>query len=360
MGLSKDTGIVIGNMQKGKNNLITDVPGVRVGHLTLSKREIQTGVTAILPHGGNLFQEKVMAGSCVINGFGKSVGLIQLNELGTIETPILLTNTLSVGTAVTALVKYMLKQNEDIGVSTGTVNSLVMECNDGKLNDIRGLHIKEKHVTDALESASIIFEEGAVGAGRGMCCLGVKGGIGSASRVLQMDGTRYTVGVLVLSNFGERGDLILAGNAVGKRIRQIQEEEKEKREDEESQNASKTEERDQGSIIMIVATDLPLNERQLKRTAKRAGAGLARTGSFYGNGSGDIAVAFSTTNRVPHYSEKDILETKMIYDEHLDIVFRAVAEASEEAILSALYHAESVVGARGSVRKGLKEYLERI
>ncbi|WP_206460058.1 DmpA family aminopeptidase [Anaerovorax sp. IOR16] len=360
MGLNTDTGIVIGKMKKGTKNLITDVPGVKVGHVTLDQGDIQTGVTAILPHEGNLFQDKVMAGCCVINGFGKSAGLVQLEELGTIETPIVLTNTLSVGTAVTALVKYMLEKNEDIGVTTGTVNSLVMECNDGKLNDIRGLHVKEEHVQKALKTASEVFEEGAVGAGRGMCCLGVKGGIGSASRVLEVEEKSYTIGALVLSNFGERGDLILAGNPIGERIRQIQDKDNAEKESLLSKKTLEIEEGDKGSIIMLIATDLPLNERQLKRVAKRAGAGLARTGSFYGNGSGDIAVAFSTSNRVAHYSEDDILSTKMMYDEHLDPVFKAATEATEEAIISSLYHAETVVGVRGTVRKGLKEYLSRL
>ena len=182
MGLPENCGLDLRTKwPKGPKNLITDVAGVSVGHCTLQDGDINTGVTAVLPHGGNIFREKVMAGSCIINGFGKSIGLIQLQELGSIETPIIMTNTLSVGTAFTALTRYMLEQNPDIGRTTGTVNCLVTECNDGDLNDIRGLHIKEENVLAAIDAANSDFEEGAVGGGTGMCCLGLKGGIGSAS-----------------------------------------------------------------------------------------------------------------------------------------------------------------------------------
>ena len=199
MGLNKESGLKIGLGTPGKRNLITDVPGVKVGHVTIRDgADINTGVTAILPHEGNLFQDKVMAASCVINGFGKTMGLVQVEELGTIETPIIMTNTLSIGTAANALIKYMLQQNEDIGVKTGTVNPLVCECNDGVLNDIRGLHVKEEHVFEALANCSEEFEEGVVGSGTGMCCLGLKGGIGSASRIVKLDDKEYTVGALVI------------------------------------------------------------------------------------------------------------------------------------------------------------------
>ena len=187
MGLPDNSGLnLFKKYKKGKNNLITDVEGVKVSHVTLKNDNVNTGVTVVFPHEGNIFQDKVMAASAVLNGFGKSVGLLQIEELGTIETPIVMTNTLSVGTATTALVKYMLKQNEDIGVTTGTVNYLVTECNDGRLNDIRGLHVTEEDVLNALNSPSEYFEEGAVGSGTGMCCLGFKGGIGSASRLVDV------------------------------------------------------------------------------------------------------------------------------------------------------------------------------
>ena len=206
MGLPKNSGLELhSKWPKGDRNLITDVPGVTVGHSTIDEGDIHTGVTAVLPHGGNLFLDKVAANCSIINGFGKSAGLLQVQELGTIESPIIMTNTLSVGTGLEALVKYMLKQNEDIGVSTGTVNCIVTECNDGGLSDIRGLHVKEENVLEAIESASEDFDEGAVGSGTGMSCLGLKGGIGSSSRVVKTEEGEFTVGALIMSNSDPRG-----------------------------------------------------------------------------------------------------------------------------------------------------------
>lgn len=340
IGLDKNSGINIGKINKGRNNLITDVPGVKVGHVTLNDGGIKTGVTAILPHGGNLFKEKVMAASCVLNGFGKSVGLVQIDELGTIETPIIMTNTLSVGTALNGLLKYMLRQNSDIGTTAGTINCVVTECNDGRLNDIRGLHVKEEHVVEAIGNASDIFEEGAVGSGTGMVCQGVKGGIGSSSRVLEIDGSEYTVGAIVMSNFGRIGDLIVAGKNIGEGI-------------ERQGNIEK----DRGSIIIVIATDIPLSERQLKRVAKRSAIGIGRTGSHMGNGSGDICIAFTTANKLKHYSDKNIIDIKMFYDENIDMVFRAAIEAVEEAVISSLYHAETTAGINGNVSKSLRDFI---
>ena len=330
--------------KSGPRNLITDVPGVKVGHATIRHGEVNTGVTAILPHERNLFQEKVMAGAAVINGFGKSAGLVQIEELGTIESPIILTNTLSTGTALTAIVKYMMAQNPDIGVKTGTVNCLVTECNDGRLNDIRGLHVTEEHVLQAVENAAADFEEGAVGGGTGMVCLGLKGGIGSASRQLEADGRTYTTGALVMSNFGAAGNLVIGGRRID--TRKCNEE-------------CGREFRDSGSIIIIIGTDVPLNERQLKRVAKRAMISLGRVGSYCGNGSGDIAIAFTTANNQPHYSDRNIWDTKMFYDENIDCVFEAAVEAVEEAIISSLYHAKTTVGVRGNQYMGLLEFLEK-
>ena len=339
MGLPDNSGLnLFEKHKKGKKNLITDIEGVKVGHVTIQKENINTGVTVVFPHEGNLFLDKVMAASAVLNGFGKSVGLLQIEELGTIETPIVMTNTLSVGTATTALIKYMLKHNEDIGITTGTVNCLVTECNDGRLNDIRGLHVTEDDVLTALNSPSERFEEGAVGSGTGMCCLGFKGGIGSSSRLLDVDGKEYTVGALVMSNFGSSGNLIIGGDQIGRRIK----------------GQSK---KDEGSIIIIIGTDIPLSERQLKRLAKRSAIALGRTGSYMGNGSGDVAIAFTTANRLPHYSSKDIIETKMFFDDNIDKVFEASIEAVEESIISSLYHANTTVGFMGKEVKGLREYL---
>lgn len=341
MGLPENSGFDLhAKWPRGEWDLITDVPGVKVGHVTLKEGDIHTGVTAVLPHGGNCFQDKVMAGVSVINGFGKSVGLIQIQELGTIETPILLTNTLSVGTACEELTRYMLEGNPDIGVTTGTVNCVVTECNDGRLNDIRGLHVRPEHVREALANASEDFEEGAVGGGTGMVCLGLKGGIGSASRRVEVDGQTYTVGALVMSNFGAPGNLIIGGKHY-------------------DTNLGRDERKDEGSIIMLLATDIPLNERQLSRLAKRSMVALGRVGSYCGNGSGDIAIAFTTANRLPHYSEKNILETRMFYDENIDRVFVAGVEAVEEAIISSLYHAETTTGIRGNCYLGLRDFVAR-
>lgn len=275
-GIRKDSKIKLHQkFPKGPRNLITDVAGVTVGQVTLNddEKEIHTGVTAIRGHKGNLFQEKLAAGAAVINGFGKSAGLVQIEELGTLETPIIMTNTLSVGTALSALTKYMLKENPDIGVTTGTVNCVVTECNDGELNDIRGMHVTEADVWQALDHCSETFEEGAVGSGTGMCCMGLKGGIGSASRIVTVDGEEHTIGVILMSNFGMRGNLTIDGFRPKGMEFPPQECEK-------------------GSVILVLATDLPLSDRQLRRMARRSVVGLCRTGSFLGNGSGDICDCF--------------------------------------------------------------------
>ena len=276
----RDYGINIGSFATGNNNSITDVKGVKVGHITLKDGNINTGVTAILPHEGNIFKDKLLAACHVINGFGKSAGLVQVEELGTIETPIILTNTLSVGTAHEALVRYMLKNNDDIGDTTGTVNPIICECNDGGINDIRGLHIKQEHIYEAIDNCDIEFVEGNVGAGTGMMCYGLKGGIGSSSRIIELGDTEYTLGVLVLSNFGSLEDFVLNGEHLGPKL------------------VDKIKEieiiEDKGSIITILATDIPLSTRQLKRVIKRVHPGIARTGSYTGNGSGEVVIGFST------------------------------------------------------------------
>ena len=370
MGLPKESKINLTRKYAcGPSNQITDVSGVSVGHVTIDnpEKDIHTGVTAILPHQGNLFQEKVMAGVSVINGFGKSAGLVQVEELGTIESPIIMTNTLSVGTGLTASVKYMLARNEDIGVKTGTVNCVVTECNDGSLSDIRGLHVTEQDVLEALANAELAgeevgFEEGAVGAGRGMKCMGLKGGIGSASRIIPCDGKDYTLGALVLSNFGNKGNLRIDGELIGMgrpTNGMIDEKHWIDRELLTAGDALTCGHlpQEKGSIIIVLATDIPLNERQLKRVAKRATVGLARVGSYLGNGSGDIAIAFTTANKIPHYSQSDILVMKMFNDSAIDKVFEATAEAVEEAVISSMLHAEGMTGIRGKEVKGLQEIL---
>lgn len=354
MGLPKDCGLELHHKWKsGKLNKITDVKGLKVASVTIQDNEINTGVTVILPHEGNIFRSKVVAGASVLNGFGKSLGIVQLKELGNIETPIIMTNTLSVGEAATALTKYCLEQNEDIGVSTGTVNPLVTECNDGRLNDIRGLHVREEHVREALrlaEEGSPDFEEGAVGAGTGMCCLGFKGGIGSASRLVELDGSEYTIGALVLSNFGEEGNLVIGGRHYGSEL--LPKVKERLKSDIDSSLA-----KDKGSIIMLIATDIPMSSRQLERVANRAAIALGRTGSYMGNGSGDIAIAFSTANRMPHYSDEKFVEMKAIHEDAIDKVFEPAVEALEESIISSLYHAKTTLGVRGKLVYGLREFI---
>jgi D-aminopeptidase len=342
----RDYGISIGKMQTGKLNSITDVSGTKVGHITLNYGDTKTGVTALIPHCGNLFREKVMASSYVINGFGKSVGLIQIEELGTIEGPIVLTNTLSVGTAFDGVVEYMLSLNDDIGNTTGTIYPIICECNDGYLNDIRARKVEKAHVIDAIRNAETEFEEGSVGAGTGMSCLGLKGGIGTASRIVKLDDTEYIVGSLVLSNFGAGENFILNGIKAGEKIKSLLSE--------------RIEEKDKGSIIMIIATDIPLSERQLKRVCKRAAVGLSRTGSFIVNGSGDIVIAFTTANKVNHYEEKDITHIKVLNDNKIDEVFIAAAEGIEEAILNSLISAKTTVGRGGHTRHSLEEFIDNI
>lgn len=339
----EDFGIKVGTMKKGNRNSITDVKGVTVGHTTLKipEKNICTGVTAVKAHGGNHFKEKSIAASYVINGFGKSAGLIQIDELGTLETPIILTNTLSVGAAHDGLVRYMLKENEDIGKTTGTVNPVVCECNDGEINDIRSLYVNKDHVFEALESTGEIFEEGDVGAGAGMICYGMKGGIGSASRIVELDDREYTLGILVLTNFGSPEDFILNGKKLGKKV---------------LEKTKKTE--DKGSIITIVATDIPLTSRQLKRVLKRVHIGIGRTGGFSGNGSGEIVVGFTTSEKIKHYEEKTIINISCIDDDKIDPIFKATVEATEEAILRSLINSNSAINLKGEKIYSLKEILE--
>lgn len=341
MGIDNKWNIRIGHLEKGDRNLITDVPGVTVGHCTLANGSVQTGVTAIKPHQGNMYKDKLMAACHVINGHGKSIGLVEVEELGYIETPLLMTNTLSVGTVSTGLVKYMMKQNPDLGDTTGSVNPVVFECNDSELNDIRGLHVKEEDVFVAFNNCSKEFEEGAVGSGRGMRCHELKGGIGSASRVFELDSKKYTLGVITMTNHAMYKDLTINGDQVGERIPNPLPKQK-----------------DKGSVITVIATDVPLSERQLKRICKRTLVGLSRTGSFMVNASGEIALAFTTANHKPHEPETSIMQMGLLHDERLDVVFRAVVECVEEAVLSSMLHAETVTGRNGICIQSLAEILE--
>lgn len=336
--------VIIGNLKTGKLNNICDVEGVLVGHFTINNETNKTGVTAILPHGGNLFKEKVVASSYVFNGFGKSLGLIQVDELGTIETPILLTNTLCVGKVADSLISYMLCDNPDIGIKTSTVNSLVLECNDGSINQIQNRIIKEEHVFDAIKSANINFLQGSVGAGTGMKCHGFKGGIGSSSRIVKVKDKEYTLGVLVNSNFGSSNgqDLIFKGRSLGELIK----------------NYNLKQEEDKGSIIIVIATDAPLDNRQLKRLCKRAELGVARTGSYAGNGSGDIMIAFSTSNKVIHDSTEPTHTIIRFSDDFINVFFKACVDATEEAVLNSMLYSNGTTSYNGTYYKSLNEYID--
>ena len=332
---------------KGKRNLITDVAGVKVGQVTIDQDDVHSGVTAIVPHPGNVFRHKVPAASCVINGFGKSVGLVQIDELGTIETPIVLTNTFAVGTAINALTKQMLAQNPEIGDTTSTVNPIVMECNDGDVSNIRKMAISEQNVTDALTAAGQTFDEGAVGGGRGMMCYDLKGGIGSSSRIVTVDEKhQYTVGALVMTNYGYLTDFIVNGAPVGAPLAKMLAEDKKKEE--------------KGSIITILATDAPLNSRQLKRMAKRATVGINRTGGYIGNGSGEIVLAFSTANQVAHFEQTEFDTVTRFNDNQIDLFFRATAAVVDESVLSSMIHAESVVDRKGRLRLNLVDAYKKL
>lgn len=335
MGLPENTGLDLhSKLPHGKLNLITDVPGVLVGHKTLRGEGFKnTGVTVVFPHSGDLYHNKVTAGTWVINGYGKSSGLVQVNELGTIESPIAMTNTLSVGTVLDASVKYMLQQNEDICNTTASVNCIVTECNDAEINNARAQFVTTQDFFDAVDDAKKEFAEGPVGAGTGMVCFGFKGGIGSASRLVEVDGKEYTVGCLVLTNFGVGGNLNVGGHYFP--------------------DTKPLDEREKGSIIILLGTDLPLCDRQLRRMASRAALSLGKLGSYGGNGSGDIAIAFSNGNIVPHYPEenKHLLDFKMMHDDYLDGAFIAAVEATEESVVSALYH-----GATMPCRDGIRTF----
>ncbi|SDY02320.1 D-aminopeptidase [Collimonas sp. OK242] len=331
----------IGRLPAGPLNAISDVAGVTVGHATLAQGALQTGVTVIRPHQGDPFRDKVPAAATVFNGFGKSIGLVQVQELGLLETPIALTNTLSVGSVATAQIISAIQANPEIGRSDPTVNPLVFECNDGYLNDIQAMAISAAHYQQALANAAPEFAQGAVGAGRGMSCFDLKGGIGSASRHATIGDLQYCVGALVLANFGKLAALTLAGKHVGDELIRLRQ--------------STAESPEMGSIIMIIATDAPLDARQLGRLATRCGVGLGRTGSIYGHGSGDLALAFSTAQTVPYRAGSVLRRSFSLYDNLLDPLFEAVADSTEQAIVNALFAAETVAGRDGRQRQSLRE-----
>lgn len=335
----------IGTLPSGPRDAITDVNGVTVGHCTLDANEVQTGVTVVRPHSGNLFLDRVPAAAVVLNGFGKSVGLMQVEELGVLETPIALTNTFSVAAVATAQIQQCMAANPETGRSLPTVNALVFECNDGFLNDIQRMAVTGRHYLRACEQAGAEVEEGSVGAGRGMSSFGLKGGIGTASRRVTAGSAEYTVGALVLANYGRLPQLIMAGHAIGAGLVAPM------------APPPATAEPETGSVILLVATDAPLDARQLRRLALRTGAGLARTGSVFGHGSGDIALAFSTAYTVPLQTDRPMPVVAMLHDALLDPLFQATADSTEQAIVHALWQATAVTGRDGHHRNALADLL---
>lgn len=337
----REYGIQFGVLQPGQNNAITDVEGVLVGQVNVhdDKKGAHTGVTAILPHGGNLFKEKVPAGIFLANGFGKMTGYPQVKELGNIETPIVLVNTLNVAAGLDGIIDYTFsfKENGDCR----SVNGVVGETNDGGINDIRARFLTSKDVLKAIQTAkSGPVEEGVVGAGSGTKAFGFKGGIGTSSRKLPASMGGYTVGVLVQTNFG--GFLNVDGVAVGETLG--------------GYPWQKEIECADGSIMMVVATDAPIDARNLERVAKRAFMGLAKAGGIASNGSGDFAIAFSTAkeNRVPHNTKKlEKLQNVNVANDDMTPIFMATIEATEEAVVNSLFKAKDVKGYNGKVTKAL-------
>lgn len=336
---AREAGLRFGILQPGTLNAITDVAGVKVGHTTLVEgTRVHTGVTAILPHGGNLFQDKVPAGFSVGNGFGKFAGSTQLVELGELETPILLTNTLSVAEAMAASIEWTLAQpgNEDVR----SVNAVVGETNDAQLNDIRARSVTIAHARAAIDAAKTgPVAEGAVGAGTGTVAFGYKGGIGTSSRVLPASLGGYTVGVLVQSNYG--GVLTIAGLPVGERLGGYLLEDAVDRK------------QGDGSVIVVIATDAPLSDRNLKRLATRAFMGIARTGSPMTNGSGDYAIAFSTHPDTRRTAARRATATSYpdVGNDQMTPLFQAVSEATEEAVVNSLFAGRTMIGFRGTVER---------
>ncbi|HSM61848.1 MAG TPA: P1 family peptidase [Longimicrobiales bacterium] len=339
---ARDVGIRVGVFQPGTHNAITDVDGVRVGHATVVEGDrVRTGVTAILPHPGNPYMSRVPAAIHVGNGFGKLLGVTQVRELGELETPILLTCTLCVWKAADAMVEWMLARDGMQNVRS--LNAVVGETNDGGLNDIRARPIRPEHVVAALETASAgPVEEGAVGAGAGTVAFGWKGGIGTSSRMLPEALGGYTVGVLVQSNFG--GILQIAGAPVGVELGQYAFRDQVRAAGDPPAYDPGADVQEWGSIMMVVATDAPLSDRNLERVARRAVMGLARTGSYAGNGSGDYVIAFSTANGVRRSTTPSTVRVDDLHNEQMSGLFEATVEATEEAIYNSLFKATTVTG----------------
>ncbi len=336
---ARDLGIAIGVLPAGPLNAITDVPGVSVGHCTVSwggaelphgSGPARTGVTAIFPHGDDIWHNRVVAGAFAANGVGEVIGISAIREWGLIETPVLLTNSQSAGAVFDATVRWMMDGNPLAGIEDA-VMPVVGECDDGFLNDLRGMHVREEHVRAALDGAAAgPVAEGGVGAGTGMSCFDFKGGIGTSSRLARAHGESYTVGVLALTNFGVRHRFLVDGVAVGREIDDLM-----------------PAENRQGSCIVVLATDAPLSSRQCERMAKRCALGLALTGSYAADGSGEIMVAFSTAERTPRVSPEPRVVVSVAND-HMQGLFEAAVDATAESVVNSICAARTTVGRDGN------------
>ena len=394
----RDYGVSVGRMKTGVRNKITDVQGVTVGQVTIKDSEHRTGVTVIMPGQDNPFVNKYTAACYVHNGFGKSAGLVQIEELGTLETPIALTSTLNVGLVWDGIAEYVIDRCRREGVNAASLNPIVGECNDSSLSRIQDRVVKQSHVLEAIRTAGEDFEEGDVGAGSGTICYGLKGGIGSASRIVTIGDTEYTIGVLVQSNFGSTIDLVLNGEMAGEKILKMKE----------ARNDMAVSREDKGSIMTILATDLPVDSRQLRRILRRTAVGIARTGAYTGHGSGEVMIGFTTANRVPTEEwikrtaadsagqsgktaepaaqsenmadsaaqsgktaepaawnentvssdfRRGLLTRTVIREDLINQAFQAAAEAANEAILNSMVCAERAAGLDGKVYYSLAEFL---
>ncbi len=360
----RDLGVNIGTLPTGPFNAITDVPGVRVGHTTLiegsGRRKpgngpVRTGVTVIMPN-DDIYNRKLLSGGFILSGAGEVSGYTQLSEWGLIETPIALTNTMAVGRVSDGIVKWMAGRYPEIRDQQEVIIPVVGECDDSFLNDAVGLHIKPQHVFAALDGASSgPVEEGAVGAGTGMICCDFKAGVGTSSRVLSVGGKQYTIGVLVVSNFGIMDDLRMDGYPVGRLLVPLQ-------------GTYSRRVNNYGSIIVVVGTDLPLSSQQLNRVCRRAALGIGRVGSYGAHGSGEIIIGFSTANEIPHRPKDSFDQAKVMRDSALDPVYKSVIETTEESILNSLTMAVDMEGAGNnkvpamklSLLKGLLEHYQSV
>lgn len=335
-------GYTVGTLPTGPLNSITDVPDVLVGHCTVEEKGHKTGVTSILPCSGNIYMKKPVASVYTLNGYGKTAGTIQIEELGVIETPICLTNTLNVGKVSDALIEYTKEICSRDEIPLRSINPIVGETNDSHINPILERIVNYDHVMASIQDARKNFQQGCVGAGRGTICFGLKGGIGSSSRILNYGRNKYTLGALVQSNFGRMEDLTLCGEPIGRKIASF---------------LNPTQSKDKGSIMVVIATDIPLSSRQLTRILKRATVGLVRTGSFMGHGSGDVFIGFTNGNFFPEIHSETLLQLSIFPEEQIDLIFRMAAEAVEEAIYNSMIFAHAEVGTEGETYHWLGEFL---